>query len=473
MSPPTILLVTADPEVESAFRSLASESGAALAVAEDLSEAGRVILARTCGVLFLHVDGTDSEVRCRLAERPGLLSLPPVVAFAKNGCFRDAVLAARAGVHNYLPEIPSDGPAFRNVLRDALDSVGEVSGDSSSFCRDGSLFRGFITRDYRVLSVCSIVRRIADSPAVLVVEGERGTGKSLLVRKMHDNSVRCLGPFLQIDCRKPREAQPAEKLWGASAGEVNGLPCRAALGGTLVLDEVTEAPPFLLEAVRKGLAANASRRHKSGKNGRSDVRVVFVSSSSVDLRRIRPLINVNGGPKVAPVKVRLPALRKRVQDILPLARYFTALFGGKAFNGRPELDSEVASRLVRYSWPGNVTELRGVMGRAVESAGRGTVRPRHLPEWLSGEPAARRSGLAPDWEPLRTALEEPERTYILRTLEKTGWNKQSAAEKLGISRSTLYKKMKHHGIANQPPASDRGRPTQNRWVTVLDSGVPQ
>ena len=190
MSSASMLLITTDAQVISSFQDLAREAGAELGVAHSLRQAAIRIARRPFDVLFVQVGAAGGDIRRRLTNGLVLMNQPPVVAFGKTGSISDAVLAIRAGACDYLAQPPRDADALCGLLHSALISTHSKTLETH-IAADGQMpFKGFITEDHRLLSVCKVVAGIANSGVVLLIEGERGTGKSLLARKLHENSFR-------------------------------------------------------------------------------------------------------------------------------------------------------------------------------------------------------------------------------------------------------------------------------------------
>ena len=280
-----------------------------------------------------------------------------------------------------------------------------------------------------------------------------GTGKSLLARMLHRSSPRRIGPFVEFRCALLPESVVEAELFGAEGSRRGAAPASGpgrfelADGGTLVLDDVAGLSPALRERV---LHAEATGRLDGTADGRAvDVRLVLTLPASGGA--------ADGGvlSGLPAVSVQVPALRERVGDILLLADHFLRMFRSKHRRRVREFTPEALGSLVRYQWPGNVTELRNAVEHAVILTRNGVITAAALPPGIAngGQAGGRaRAGTLP----LRDALREPERCYILRALDAMGWNKQHAAQKLRISRSTLYKKMKELGLDREELLSGTG-----------------
>jgi DNA-binding NtrC family response regulator len=337
-------------------------------------------------------------------------------------------------------------------------------------------FSGFVTRDYRLLSVCNTVAALANSCVILLIEGQRGTGKSLLARKLHETSFRCLGSFVELDCSTPEGCRLAKGLldglrpnpYAAREGASAAPPLSG--GGTLLLDKVVRAPESLWEATARvaQLHRDCSPQDEGLASG-GWVRLVLATTEPLRQEQLR-LLEGGAGEETRLVRVRLPDLAERVGDVPLLAEYFLRGFSRQCGARLRRFDRSALAMLVRYPWPGNVAELKASVEHAVLAARDARIAPQDLPgqiqAYTQADPG---SELPAPLGPLKAALREPERRYILKTLRKTRWNKQLAARKLRISRSTLYKKFREHNLNSAANVAEGAAAQPPRWVTVVDS----
>ena len=270
----------------------------------------------------------------------------------------------------------------------------------------------------------------------VVITGETGTGKELVARTIHSLSSRSGKPFLAVNCGALRADLALSQLFGHRKGAFTGAHTdgvglfEAAHGGTLFLDEVGELPLDVQVTLLRFLESGEYMRLGETHMRRADVRMIAATNRELrgaDERLFRRdlLFRLNE------VEIAVPALRERRDDIVPLARHFLAFYGGL---GGPRLSSDAESVLLSHAWPGNVRELENVMKRlAALHAGDALVTPGSLMPFLSHE-----TGLAPV-----AALPAADgRAAILEAYAEARGNKSRAAELLGISRKTLYARLK-------------------------------
>ena len=292
------------------------------------------------------------------------------------------------------------------------------------------------------------VQRVATTKATVLVRGESGAGKELIARAIHESSGRRGHPFVCLNCAALSETLLESELFGHEKGAFTGATERkigkfeAAHKGTLMLDEIGEMSPAIQAKFLRVLEGHPFER--VGGSGRVQVDVRVVAATNRDLERA-----VTAGDfrrdlyfRLKVVEILVPPLRRRVEDIAPLAEHFLRRFAaetGRTFRG---FTPELVEAMQAYQWPGNIRELRNVVERAVVlSQGEWIdVHDVSLSQLaLPGE--TDRGGMARSGPFVPTTIEEMERRHVLATLEAVGGNKTKAAAILGIERSTLDRKL--------------------------------
>ncbi|HEX6913319.1 MAG TPA: sigma-54 dependent transcriptional regulator [Longimicrobium sp.] len=288
----------------------------------------------------------------------------------------------------------------------------------------------------------------ADTSVLLL--GESGTGKSFIAQMLHARSSRARGPFVEINAAGLSATFLDSELFGHERGaftdarEMKRGLFEVADRGTLFLDEIGDLAPELQPKLLKVLETRSFRRLGGTREMQVDVRLVAATNKDLqaEVRAGRFREDLFYRLSVFPLEV--PPLRDRSrEDVLELAHRFLRELGQRHRNSPTDLSSRAAEVLAGYAWPGNVRELKNVLERAlVLAAGSQRIEPEHLPPTLKapGAPRAARE------EPSILPLEEVERRHIERTLFLLGGNRTSAAEKLGISRSTLHTKIQQYGL---------------------------
>jgi transcriptional regulator with PAS, ATPase and Fis domain len=304
----------------------------------------------------------------------------------------------------------------------------------------------WIARDPASLEILRTVDKVKDTSSTLLIQGESGTGKDLLASLIHYSSLRRDEPFLRIDCSSiPAELIESE-LFGYEKGAFTGAYVRKlgklefAGKGTIVLDEIAA---LSIETQAKLLRVIEDRSF--GRLGGTEV--ITVDARLVALSR-EPLGDlVRGGTfredlffRLNVIPIRLPPLRERADDIIPLVEHFLHSFREKYDKPQLQVERLAFDELAAYAFPGNVRELRNLVDRLVMLSEGDTITSEQLPDGVRHQKA----GLKPNSD--RPTLEQLERQYIAEILEFTRGKKGKAAAILGISRKTLLEKRKRYGL---------------------------
>jgi len=293
--------------------------------------------------------------------------------------------------------------------------------------------------------------QVADAATTVLILGETGTGKELIARALHRQSLRKAGPFLAINCGAIPEALLERELFGHERGAFTGAETmrigllEAAAEGTLLLDEIAEMPPSLQVKLLRVLEGHAFQR--VGGTRPITTRVRFVAATNKDLvnaittGRFREDLYY----RLNVFTIQLPPLRERGDDIVLLADHFLRSFTLE--HGHPPivLSDEARQRLLGYGWPGNVRELRNVIERAVLLCASAEIAASDLR--LDGNPA----GASPPSTtltgmPFREARDAFEKSYLARVLEESGGNISRAADRIGLDRKNLEDKIRKHHL---------------------------
>jgi DNA-binding NtrC family response regulator len=442
--------------------SLEAELGAAARIA--VARGARLMTAEgvAAGIERLRADGADL-VLCDVVHDVGWLVVQlaeeriacPVVACGRPDDAEAAVRAIRAGAKDFLP-LPPDADLIAAMLQ-------AVAADPDRP----------VVQDPAMAALLGRAEQVAKAEASVLVTGESGTGKEVLARHIHAASRRARGPFVALNCAALPEALLESELFGHEKGAFTGAVAarkgkfEQAEGGTLLLDEIGEMDPRLQAKILRAIQEREIDRLGGAAPVKVDVRILAATHRDLGREVAKGRFREDLFFRLAVVRLRIPPLRERRADILPLARHFAQRFARA--NGLPDrlLSPAAEARLLAHHWPGNVRELENTLHRAVLLAEGHAIGPEAI-DLLEPMPAAAEAAPAaaptpPPAPPAVAALvgrrvEEVERDLIIETLSHCLGNRTRAAEMLGISIRTLRNKLHEYRAAGVPVPPVPGQP---------------
>jgi two-component system, NtrC family, response regulator HydG len=321
---------------------------------------------------------------------------------------------------------------------------------------------GVVANSAAMRQLVDLARRVARVDSTVLITGESGSGKERIARLVHEESTRAAGPFIAINCGAVTETLLESELFGHARGAFTGATqdrpglFEAANGGTLLLDEVGEVSPGMQIKLLRVLQERTLRRVGENKSRSVDVRIVAATNRDLAREVARGTFRQDVYYRLKVVELRVPALRERIDDILPLARVLLAEAALQMKRQISGLLPGAADQLLRYGWPGNVRELENAMERAVALARGGRVDLDDLPKEV------RQASLRATATSVGTVrpLGEVEKEYILAVLELNGGNRTRTARQLEIGSATLYRKLKRYGLIGARRAPRNGAPAE-------------
>src|SRR6186997_2634683 len=400
-----------------------------------------------CDLQLPDMDGLD-VMRHMKDARPAT----EVFVVTGYGTVAKAVEAIRAGAF-YFVEKPFDFDEMQPLVKRALERR-ELMAETANMRRQMSTraeYFNIIGASRQRQQIYETIESVAKSDANVLIVGESGTGKELIANAIHYQSLRQKKPFIKVNCAAlPKELIESE-LFGHTKGAFTGAHAdkeglvQHAAGGSLLLDEIAEMPVELQPKLLRVLQERSYRKIGSEKTYSVDFRLIC-STNRLPADAIREgLLRDDLFYRISTITIHVPPLRERNEDIQLLTEHFLHMYAQKYERPISGVSQAAYQRLFGHTWPGNVRELQNVIERAVLLAKDKQIEPIDLPFDNGTVPEGTSSSVTWDVPPNMT-LEDIERLVIERTLQRTGGNKQAAANLLGIYRPRLYSKIRKYNI---------------------------
>jgi len=376
---------------------------------------------------------------------------PEVIVVGGQGTITRAVEAGRAGAFFFL-ERPVSQDGLMDLLGKAVGRIDERAEHQQlkDRLRGQYSFDSVIGQSTVMMELFEMVESVAASDANILIQGENGTGKELIANAIHYNSNRASGPFIKINCASIPKDLIESELFGHKKGAFTGATAdkiglvEMAEGGSLLLDEIGEMPAYLQTKLLRVLQEREYRPVGGDRMVTVDFRLVCATNVDLEVALRDGRLREDLYFRINTIALRVPPLRERTEDIPLLCNHFLSKFNQRYQKAVRSISPSVYHLLIRNRWAGNVRELENAIERAVLVCKTGEITPADMPDSIRDGNSSSQDFTIP---PHRT-LAEIERMAILQTLQRTNWNKQEAAQILGLYRPTLYSKMKKHEISD-------------------------
>jgi DNA-binding NtrC family response regulator len=406
-------------------------------------------------LLLPDIDGIELMRRLKAID-----ATPEVVIISGQGTITRALDAGQAGAFYFVEKGNLDPAGLVAILDRATALQLERLQHQwlQEQVREQYAFSNIIGRSQKMRALFELIDAVAESDANILIHGDNGTGKELIANAIHHRSGRARGPFVKINCAALPKDLIESELFGYRKGAFTGAMgdrvglLELASGGSLMLDEIGEMPALLQTKLLRVLQEREYRPIGSDRLVRVDFRLISATNADPAIALREGRLREDLYFRVNTVTLRVPPLRERPEDLPLLCAHFLERFAARYRRPAQGLSAAAYRLLVRYRWPGNVRELENAIERAVLVAKGTEIEPQDLPETVRGAGDEADAFTVP---PHRT-LAEIERMAVLQTLERTNWNKQEAAEILGLYRPTLYSKIRKHRLED-PRAARRAR----------------
>lgn len=446
-----ILLVDDEKSVRTTLSILLQKAGYRVEEAGSGAEAIEKFKARFFDLVITDlkmepVDGMDV-----LREVKSINPSSEVLVMTAYGTVESGVEAMKLGAYDYIQK-PFEKDDFllrvQKVLehRQLLTEIEQLQEELKEKYR----FENIVGNSKGMLEVLSLVSKVAKTDSTVLITGESGTGKELIARAIHVNSRRKNRAFITINCGAIPENLQESELFGHVRGAFTGAIrdkrglFQEADGGTLFLDEVGETSLSTQVKLLRFLQDGEIRRVGDVDPIHVDVRLIAASNKDLSKLIEEGKFREDLYYRLNVIPIHLPPLRQRKDDIPLLINHFVKKYAERENKNVKGVSPEAMILLTGYHWPGNVRELENVVERAVILTNYNFILPEDLPQMIR-EAHSRNGEFSSETEDEKT-LEELEKQYILKILEKYSWNQKVASEKLGISTTTLWRKLKSYGI---------------------------
>ncbi|MBI3995574.1 MAG: sigma-54-dependent Fis family transcriptional regulator [Nitrospirae bacterium] len=446
--PERILVVDDEPNMLGLFKKVLEKEGYEVATASSGEEAVKMLGTEWFDLLIADLKMPGLSGLELLKKVKSLVPTLPCIMLTAHGTIDSAVAAMKEGAYDYLTK-PINNEEIKMTVKKALDlhrltrevehlreRVGMESGSAN-----------FIGRSKPMRDLYHLIQRVAGSNTTILIHGESGTGKELVARSIHQQSARRDRPFVTIDCGALPETLLESELFGHVRGSFTGAISNKkglfeeAHGGTLLLDEIGDTTAAFQSKLLRVLQENEIRPVGSNKTIKMDVRVLAATNKDLKKNVEQKAFREDLYYRLAVVPIMIPPLRQRKEDIPLLADHFIRKYCER---NRLEIKwiSPKAMRLLADApWPGNVRELENVIERAVLMSQGAEI----TTDALFMEPVKEESG-DPLRQVIRTTTETVEKEKIAAATQQARGNRSRAAKLLGISRATLYNKLKRYNL---------------------------
>jgi two-component system nitrogen regulation response regulator NtrX len=417
------------------------------------AEALRVFAEETPDLVILDIWMPQQDGLETLAELKRLHADATIVMISGHATIETAVKATRLGAYDFIEKPLS--------LEKTLVTVARALEHGRLECENANL-RARLDRQTAIIGVSEPVRVLRDQIAKaaptsgrVLIQGENGSGKELVARAIHALSARRDGPFVEVNCAAIPEELIESELFGHERGAFTGALARrrgkfeAADGGTLFLDEIGDMSLKTQAKVLRALEEQAFERVGGRDTVKVDVRVIAASNRDLPALIAQGQFREDLFYRLNVIPIEVPPLRARQDDIPTLVDHFIAVFCTENGKRLKTVSGEALAWFLAYDWPGNVRELRNMVERLVIMTPADVIRPEDLPAPLRPKETA--TGAEARERSLKEARDAFERAYILAELRTHDWNMTRTAERLGIERSHLYRKIKTYGITPPKP----------------------
>ena len=461
MSIANILIVDDKKDIRDSLSEKLHQEGYEITTAEDAPDALEQLGKKHFNVVLTkaQMPGMDSLELLKRINSSGIDT--KVILITENGTIPKAVEAVKLGAFHYLDKFDvSDNSRLKRVLEAALEShpsplpippvYGKEQEEGNQSSEKG--FHHLIGNNSQMQEIYTLITKVAVSNATVLIGGETGTGKNLVAKAIYHQSPRRRRPFIKVDCAGiPEELLESDlfgHLRGAFTTAVRDKKGKFELAdkGTLFLDDIDCLPMKLQAKLLRVLQDREFEKLGGISTQEVDVRIIAASNQDLQEAVANKIFRTDLFYRLNVIHIYLPPLRDRLDDLEALAEHFLWVYNRKNGMNISGISPQAIKMMKNYSWQGNIRELENAIERAVVLKQKGYIEPEDLKLPSQQNASSLKELNVDDHLCLSDYLKHAEKSKILATLERYNWKRKDTAEALGISRITLYSKMKEYGL---------------------------
>ena len=456
-----ILIVNDDKLTQKSLYEMLCRVGHNVDVAESVKTALGYFEENIYPIVITDINGTGGLELLKVIKERAYQA--EVIVLTSYSNIEAAVNCIKIGAFDYLVR-PVEDKKILNAIERALAARHPKTETNPPLMKKltnrENAYHGLVGVSPTMNEIYSLVERISNSKATVLLRGESGTGKRMLARAIHSaDKKRRNRPFIEVSCGAlPREIVESELFGhtkGAFTGAINDRKGRFELanGGTILLDDIDSFSLDLQVKLLRVLQQKEFERVGDHRTIKVDVRIIASTNQDLEKAVAEKKFREDLYYRLNVISINLPPLRERKGDLPILIEYFVKSYSGENHKDIKGVFEETLEILKNYNWPGNIRELENIIERAVILDTNDIIEKDDLPEIiLNGSLVTKTEHKNADAAvpaSLKNALEEPEKVYILQVLKEVGWNKKRAAVKLGVNRTTLYNKLRKYNIISE------------------------
>jgi two-component system NtrC family response regulator len=447
----TLLIVDDEKNYLVVLEALLSPEGYEIMTSDKAQEALRLLQEADVDLVLTDMKMPGMSGMELLEEAKKIKPEVPVIMMTAYGTIEMAVEAMKKHAYDYITK-PFQNEELKLTLRKALENYRLVKENRrlSEALSERHGYRNIVGKSKSMLKVYALIDKVAQSKASVLITGPSGTGKELIAKAIHYESLRKDRPFISVNCGALAETLLESELFGHEKGAFTGAIAmkkgrfELADGGTLFLDEIGDMSPPLQVKLLRVLQEMEFERVGGTKTIKVDVRVLSASNRNLKDDVASGVFREDLFYRLNVIHIEVPPLRERMEDVRLLVTHFIEKYGGSKI----ELTPQAWEALYTHSWPGNIRELENVIERAVVLNSGNFIDLKDLPvEFTKAKGDLDVDRFIPPEAPLQSTLEEIEEKLIRRALKESGNVQSHAADQLGITKSLIQHKMKKYNIS--------------------------